>query len=97
MNAKRKALHEKLSEVVEGFTALENDRPDVDLSEGSQMYAATYVLVIGYERVDDNGDSWGPVGAYPKDGSQPQWKMQGILGCAMDLEQTEDDPYDESE
>lgn len=43
------------------------------------------VLILGAQRIDDDGDRIGRVGNFPRHGSQPTYITAGLLNQAMDL------------
>jgi len=43
------------------------------------------VLVLGAQRIDDDGDRIGRVGNFPRHGSQPPYITAGLLTEAIDL------------
>lgn len=70
----RKALYQKLSDLVDEFSKL-----DVTEDDDPQLLPTGWALLIGYEGIADDHLDRSTVGVYPKDGSQPAWKTAGIL------------------
>lgn len=67
MDERRAAAYQRLDEVVRELTAITEDESD----DGQPRYTATdYVLIVGAQTIDNDGDRVGYVTVYPQGGSQ---------------------------
>lgn len=76
---RRKAAYAKLAEVVSELIDASNHEDD----DGMPMVPVDYVLLIGGQWIDSDGDRHGGVGCYPRDGSQPHYITAGLLADAL--------------
>lgn len=72
---RRKAAYAKLAEVVAELIDISNHEEN----DGMPMVPVDYVLLIGGQWIDSDGDRCGGVGCYPKDGWQPHYITRGLL------------------
>jgi len=80
MDERRAAAYQKLDEVVRELTAITEDESDDD---GQLRYTATdYVLIVGAQTIDNDGDRVGYVTLYPQGGSQPSYITTGLVAQA---------------
>lgn len=72
---RRKAAYEKLAEVVQELSDLDETEPGCPPS-----MPTAWVLIVGYEAFSEElAGMSGSTGIYPKGGCQPQWKTAGII------------------
>jgi hypothetical protein len=77
LNAEHAAAYRKLDEAVNDLhRILEVEQPDPPSAP------TDYVLLVGYQYIDDDNDRGGIVCVYPKDGSQPAYITTGLLDIA---------------
>ncbi|EUA66055.1 hypothetical protein I541_5671 [Mycobacteroides abscessus] len=63
MDERRAAAYQRLDEVVRDLTAITEDESD----DGQPRYTATdYVLIVGAQTIDNDGDRVGYVTVYPQ-------------------------------
>ena len=78
-----KAAYEELDLVVRKLVALawppeEDDHPST---------VTDWVVVVGQQFYDDDGDRVGAVGLFPREGSQPSYITEGLLSSALNNQQ----------
>ncbi|MFT9573649.1 hypothetical protein [Mycobacteroides abscessus] len=79
MDERRAAAYRRLDEVVRELTAITEDESD----DGQPRYTATdYVLIVGAQTIDNDGDRVGYVTVYPQGGSQPSYITTGLVAQA---------------
>lgn len=80
MDERRAAAYQRLDEVVRELTAITEDESD----DGQPRYTATgYVLIVGAQTIDNDGDRVGYVTVYPQGGSQPSYITTGLVAQAQ--------------
>jgi len=79
MDERSAAAYRKLDEVVRELTAITEDESD----QGEPRYTATdYVLIVGAQAIDNDGDRVGYITVYPQNGSQPSYITTGLVAQA---------------
>ncbi|MGH3953674.1 MAG: DUF7213 family protein [Mycobacterium sp.] len=80
MDERRAAAYQRLDEVVRELAAITEDESNED---GQPRYTATdYVLIVGAQTIDNDGDRVGYITLYPQSGSQPSYITTGLVAQA---------------
>lgn len=75
----RKAAYRKIDEAVNELIGIINDESD----DKNPFVPTDYVVVVGTQCIDDEGDRIGSVTMFPKDGSQPHYITAGLVTVAQ--------------
>lgn len=77
--ARKNALRNQISELIDQYLDICGEE------QGTQFLQASFVLVVACDNIDEDGDVVGSVAIIPKNGSQPNWKILGMLHEAIRL------------
>ncbi|AMU20869.1 hypothetical protein [Mycobacteroides abscessus] len=76
----RKAAYRKINDAINELIALVNDESDDD---ETTLVPTDWVVLVGTQGIDDDGDRVGGVNLFPKDGSQPTYITTGLVTVAQ--------------
>lgn len=77
MDERRAAAYRKLDEAVRELTEISHTEDDD--GDPTRYMPTDYVLIVGVQGIDDDGDRVGYVTMLPKDGCQPRYITMGLL------------------
>lgn len=81
MDERRVAAYRKLDEAVRELAAIVEAEDD----DGPHCTPTDYVLIVGMQGIDDDGDRVGYAHLYPQQGSQPVYITSGLLTQAQSV------------
>ncbi|SIC88120.1 DUF7213 family protein [Mycobacteroides abscessus] len=79
----RRAAYEKLDEAVNALVDVMNNESE-DCDDDTLLIPTDYVLLVGLQGVDDDGDRVDGVNFFPKGGSQPGYITRGLVATTSD-------------
>ncbi|SHT85650.1 Uncharacterised protein [Mycobacteroides abscessus subsp. bolletii] len=82
MDERRAAAYRKLDEATRELAKI--SRAEDDDGDPTQYVPTDYVLIVGLQGIDEDGDRVGYVTMFPKDGCQPRYITTGILAQIND-------------